>query len=296
MADLALRFNRDMLVLSTSMTQFFANHDFDINSERNYVVLCEPELIDEEYKLESVIGTPCFVAPTEAITAAHLAKDRFEGRGIDVAAAAFAEAAAFKPQHILAAIEPTGLPLDESSQASLKQSREQYQKAVNAIAMNPYDGIYFCNFTNGYDAQCALMGARAVYDGPVLISLQLNELGELASGSHSLIDAVALCDEYGADAIGIATPTNLEMMLECVSQMKAATQKPLLVEIEVAKEEKKALNPPLDNPYYRPETLVDVAFALRSAGVQFLRAGGLALPTYTAVLNATVDGMDVVND
>ena len=60
MADLALRFNRDMLVLSTSMIQFFANHDFDINSERNYVVLCEPELIDEEYKLESVIGTPCF--------------------------------------------------------------------------------------------------------------------------------------------------------------------------------------------------------------------------------------------
>ena len=44
------------------------------------------------------------------------------------------------------------------------------------------------------------------------------------------------------------------------------------------------------------ETLVDVALSLQQAGVQFMRAGGYAVPAYTAVLNATVDGLDVISD
>ena len=154
MADIQLRFHKDVLTLSTTMMSFFAEHDFDMSSELDYVVLCEPELIEEEYRLESVINTPVFVAPTNAITASRLAHERFEGRAVDLAGAAYAQAAAFKPQHIIAAVASTELPLDESSQVSLKQNRAQYQTATEAIYLQHYDEIYFTNVSNGYDAEC----------------------------------------------------------------------------------------------------------------------------------------------
>lgn len=296
MADIQLRFNKDVLTLSTTLRSFFAEHDFNIASELDYVVLCEPELLEEEYRLESVIHTPVFVAPTNAITATRLAHERFEGRAVDLAGAAYAQAAAFKPQHIIAAVSPTELPLDESSQVSLKQNKTQYQTAVEALALQPYDGLYFTNFSNGYDAQCALMGARAVYDGPLFISFDVTAQGFLLSGSHALSDAVVLADEYGADVIGISSGERLEVLLELVALVRNATNKPLLVEVQTGLHERNLLSLPEDNPYYAPETLVDVALSLQQAGVQFMRAGGYAVPAYTAVLNATVDGLDVISD
>lgn len=295
MADIQLRFHKDMLTLSTTMTKFFAEHDFDMSSELDYVILCEPELLEEEYRLESVIHTPVFVAPTNAITATRLAHERFEGRAVDLAGAAYAQAAAFKPQHIIAAIGPTGLPLDESSQASLKQNRAQYQNAVEALALQPYDGMYFTNFGDGFDAQCALVGARAVYDGPVFLSFDITADGMVTSGSHTLSEACVLADEYGADVIGISSGERPERLLEFVRCMRLVTQKPLLVEIQVGPYQHNLLSLPDDNPYYAPETLVDLALTLQLAGVQFVRAGGYAVPAYTAVLNATLDGLDVTS-
>ena len=117
MADIQLRFNKDVLTLSTTLRSFFAEHDFDIASELDYVVLCEPELLEEEYRLESVIHTPVFVAPTNAITATRLAHERFEGRAVDLAGAAYAQAAAFKPSEpfvILAENEKKSITTAES--------------------------------------------------------------------------------------------------------------------------------------------------------------------------------------
>lgn len=68
-----------------------------------------------------------------------------------------------------------GLPLDESSATSLKASRAQYQTAVKELTEYPFDALFFSGFTSAYDAQCALMGARAVYDGPVFLSYALTD-------------------------------------------------------------------------------------------------------------------------
>ena len=48
-----------------------------------------------------------------------------------------------------------------------------------------------------------------------------------------------------------------------------------------------------ENPYYRPETMIDAALHLRAAGAQFLRATGNATPAYTGALAAAVMGADV---
>lgn len=65
MPDIALRFNRDMLVLSTPLDYQLESQGFTCEADRAYVSLCEPELIEEAFKLEKMLDTPCFVTATE---------------------------------------------------------------------------------------------------------------------------------------------------------------------------------------------------------------------------------------
>lgn len=294
MADIQMRFGKDMLVLSTGFERMFAQQGFNLKSEEAYVQLCESELIDQAYQLEKMIDTPVLCTATDCITNARLAHEKFEGRAPDLVDAAWNLVDSVKPQHSLAVIGPTGLPLDESSAPSLKASRKQYQDAVAEVIEHPFDALYFCGFKNGYDAQCALIAARALYDGPIFLSFELTDEGALPSGSHTLAEAVRLVDEYGADVIGIISGARLESLEAYVGVLREATSKPLLVELVVRELIERALNPDKDNPYYSPDTMVEAALKLHAWGVQFLRASGMASPAYTGALVATLAGLDVV--
>lgn len=294
MADIQMRFGKDMLVLSTSFNHSFAQLGFDLATEEAYVDLCEPETVEQAYQMEKMIGTPCFCTATECITNARLAHEKFEGHGKDIAAFAWESVHAFSPEHALAVIGPSGLPLDESSATSLKASRAQYQTAVKELTEYPFDALFFSGFTSAYDAQCALMGARAVYDGPVFLSYALTDAGELPTHTHTLAEAVALADEYGADVIGIASGATYEHLAPVIETLCENTTKPLLAELVVRELIERAYDPDLDNPYYSPDRMIDTALKLRQQGVQFLRAGGVATFAYTGGLVATLAGLDVV--
>lgn len=293
MADIQMRFDKDMLVLSTGFAHAFAQQGFDVKTEEAYVDLCEPELIEQAYQLEKMIGTPVICTPTECITNARLAHEKFEGRGPEVAEAAWELVSAIAPQHSLAVIGPTGLPLDEESAASLKASRKQYQEAVAELTKYSFDAVYFSNFANGYDAQCALIAARAIYDGPIFLSYDLTDEGELPSRSHTLAEATQLASEYGADVIGVCSGARPEKLEGVVATLREATDKPLLIELVVRELIERALNPDQDNPYYSPDTMIDTAAKLHAWGVQFVRASGMASPAYTGALVATLAGLDV---
>lgn len=295
MPDIALRFNRDMLVLSTPIAYQLASQGFTNPVDQEYVALCEPELIEESYKLESVIGTPCFVTATEGITQARLAHVRFENQADEMARIAYETAVSFNPQHIIATIGSSGLPLDPSSASSLKQSRQQYQQAVTTLTAFPFDAILFSAFSSLVDAQCALMGARAVYDGPLMITVSPSFEGRFADG-RTLAQAVALCDEYGADVIGISSPATPTILEQQVRTMSRATAKPLMVEVVVGRVDKRQFEPTVENPYPTANEMAPLAWSLRAAGAQFLRATGAATPAYTGALLATVAGHDVVLD
>lgn len=292
MPDIQMRFNKDMLVLSTPLDYQLASQGFE-PSDREYVVLCEPELIEESFKLEKSIGVPCFVTPTEGITEARLAYARFEGRSAEMARIAYESAAQFSPQHLIAAIGPTGLPLDPTSAVSLKQSKQQYHDAVLALKEYPFDALFFTGFRNLSDAQCALMGARAVYDGPLFISLVPAE-GGIFSDGRTLAEGVALCDEYGADVIGVESYAPARVLVGYAKEMAAATDKPLLMDISVRRKDKRQFEPTEENPYPTPNEMIDLAVRLRAQGIEFLRASGSATPAYTGALLATVGGSDVV--
>ena len=263
MADIQMRFGKDMLVLSTSFNHSFAQLGFDLATEEAYVDLCEPETVEQAYQMEKMIGTPCFCTATECITNARLAHEKFEGHGKDIAAFAWESVHAFNPEHALAVIGPSGLPLDESSAASLKASRAQYQTAAKELVEYPFDALFFSGFTSAYDAQCALMGARAVYDGPVFLSYALTDAGELPTHTHTLAEAVALADEYGADVIGIASGATYEHLAPAIETLRENTTKPLLAELVVRELIERAYDPDLDNPYYSPDRMIDTALKLR---------------------------------
>lgn len=293
MADIQLRFNLDMLSLSTSFDRVLDEQGFSDDADQIYALLCEPELFEEAFRTEAMIETPCFVAPSNLITPAHIAYSNFTDCMDDMARNAFDAASVFKPQHILAEIESTALPLDPESKTSLKQSKDQYQRAVKALSAYPFDAMYFTHITNAYDAQCALMGARSIYDGPVMLSYSLDENAQLAS-PHTLKEAIALGDEYGADALGITTALPLNRVLELVEEMKEATDNPLIVELVVKRIDQRQFEATDENPYYVASTMYDAALQLQRAGVQFLRAVGNATPSYTGTLNAVLAGSPVV--
>lgn len=292
MPDIQMRFNKDMLVLSTPLEYQLAAQGFEGVSDREYVVMNEPELIEEAFKFEKTLGVPVFVSPTEGITQARLAHARFEGQGAEMARIAYEAGAQFSPQHYVAAIGPTGLPLDPTSATSLKQSKVQYHDAVLQLVEYPFDALYFSGFENLHDAQCALMGARAVYDGPVFMSL-VPQAGGLFPCGRTLSEAVQMCDEYGASVIGIVSSAPAAMLYSFAKDMAKATSKPLLVDIKVNEVNKRQFEPTEANPYPTADTLVDVALGLRARGIEFLRASGAATPAYTGALLATVTGMDV---
>lgn len=293
MPDIQLRLNRDMLVMSTPIEHTLKAQGFSGLQDKIYVSLCEPELFEEAFKFESIVGTPCFVAPTDEITNACLAQARFEDRAQDMAENIYQAVSRFNPQHLIASVGPTGLPLDESSGSSLKQSRMQYQNAIKVLSKYPFDAMYFSGFTNAFDLQCALMGARAVYDGVVFASLELNDKGALAK-NYLLGDAIAMACEYGADVVGIRSGLPIEELEPLVKTVKECSTKPLLVELIVNEPNSGQLNPTRDNPYYYPDSFIDVGLKLQQWGVQFVRGAGNATPSYTGALVAALSGKDVL--
>ena len=354
MADIQLRFHRDMLVLSAPVDALLARQGIDAARDRQYLNLMEPDVMLDAYRLEDMAGAQCLVAPTEDITQARLAHVRMEGDAARLAHAAVQVVAELKPQHILAEIGPCGLPLDASSKASLNENRKQYADAARILDAEPVDALFLNGFTNLDDLRCALMGAAQVSAKPVFASVTIGEEGSVASlrqaGGASLPgagargqsqatpddkvlesiapaasfigyevaddepfsgapayrapldperwpEAVGLMQELGASVVGFETAEPAFKAVSYASQAVGLTDLPILAQLRVTVRpdaKKPAPLVPLEDILdYTADTMTPAAVKLYGAGVQFLRATGLATPAFTGALAATVYGLDV---
>ena len=68
MPDIDMRFNKDMLVLSAPIDEVLARQGVDIEKDREFLSLLEPEAVRNAYRLESVAGAQCLVSNTAGIT------------------------------------------------------------------------------------------------------------------------------------------------------------------------------------------------------------------------------------
>ena len=293
MPDIALRFRKDMLVLSSPIEVALARQGVDIDRDMGFVTLIEPDSLQEALRLELMAGAQCLVANTAGITPARMAQSGMEDRAADVAHAALSVVRDLKPQHVLVEIGPCGLPLDPTSKASLNENRDQYARAARLFEGEAFDAFFLNGFSGKTDLLCALMGIRKVSDAPVFASVDVLPDGKLSNGRDSLEEACGVMQEYGASVAGFATGAPIDEACELAARAVASTDLPLLVQLAVAKRDPKQGGPAPENPYYCPDAVVDAALRLRAAGVQFLRAAGDASPAYTGALAATVAGLDV---
>ena len=295
MPDIQLRFHKDMLVLSAPIAAALRRAGLDTARDLEFTLLFEPDVVEEAYRLESIAGAQCLVAATGGVTPARLAAASMDGRGSDVVEAALEALRPFRPQHVLASLEPCGLPLDKSSKASMTENRDQYARAARLFAGRELDGFLLEGFASCADLMCALAGLRKVTDAPVLASVDVDGKGVLANGRDTLEEACAVMADFEASAAGFATAAGQEEACALARRAAAACDLPLVASLVVRRRDARQQGSAAENPYYCPDALVAAADALRAAGVQFLRAVGDATPAYTGALVATTVGLDVAD-
>ena len=216
MPDIALRFHKDMLVLSAPLAAVLARQGVDVARDLEYLNLIEPEAVRDALRLESIAGAQCLVAGTEGIAPARLAHHGMEDRLGDLARAALGIVGSLKPQHVLAEVGPCGLPLDGSSAASLNENRSQYARAARAFEGAALDAFLLGGFANPVDLKCALMGLRQASDLPVFAAIDVDGDGLVADGRMAVEEAVALMGEFGASVAGITTGAPADRAAELV--------------------------------------------------------------------------------
>jgi 5-methyltetrahydrofolate--homocysteine methyltransferase len=326
MADILLRLNKEMLVLSSAADAAFeragvAQRDIEMT------LLLEPEVAEEIYKLEEFAEPQCWVAPTAGLTPARLRAVGMDGRAEELARAALQVAGAVRPQHVLAEIGPCGLPLDGSSKASLNENCDQYKcvaqllegmrggadaqaGTVDAAGVAAFDAYLLNGFERTADLKCALMGLRKVTDAPVFVSVDVRPDGMLAGGFETLEQAAEVAADLGAQVFGFAVAAPVDVVCALAGRVACVCSLPLLCQLEVAAApgvESEANepgeagaglqatpSPTFDSLHSAADEMVDAAYALRAAGVQFVRAAGQATPSCTAALVAALEGLDVV--
>ena len=299
MADIALRFHKDPLVLSAPIDELLARQGVENPAaEREYMDLIEPESVLELQKLDQMMGAQCLVTNTYDITRARLAHVRFEDQSAEIARASVDILRDLHPQHIIASIGPTRLPIDPESAASMKQNRDQYARAVQDFGEG-IDAILLDGLQSPVDVKCALAGAHKVSSLPVIASVNLDAEGRIEGRRATWDEALAAMIELEADVVGFATAAPLEVVLPLVERAVELCDLPLLVQLRVGEHDPRDVNPGFrpvditpDNPYRTADAIFDAGTALLDAGVQFLRAIGHATPSYTGALVIAGDGRD----
>lgn len=288
MPDIYMRFHQDMLVLSSPLSASLAAQGIAADTLPDVLCIDEPETILEALRSQASLGIPCMVAPTNSLTRARLAHERLADKSAEIAQAAVSLVKRLTPQHILAAISPTGLPLDVGSKTSMVANRDQYADAAAAFAASDIDAMFLDSFATCDDLLCALMGARKSWDGPLFASVACNRQGHV--GLRSLEEAIELMDEYEADVAGFCTQAPTDEAAVLAERVCRVTDLPLLVQLHIDEG-------PFDereNPHADADGLLASAMRLRSAGAQFLQATGQATASHAGALLAATMGLDAI--
>ncbi|WP_283171441.1 homocysteine S-methyltransferase family protein [Curtanaerobium respiraculi] len=294
MPDIQMRFHRDMLVISEPLNGVLSKAGYDVESGLEMLDLLEEEAVEQALRTQMAAGPQCLCTPTFGITRARLAHARMRDRQRDAAQAAIGLCRPFRPQHLIAEVGSTRLPLDAMSKASLVANRDQYAEAVVAFGPENVDAFLFNGLAGAEDVRCALMGARKECATPVIVSVDVDDQGTLLGRSQTIEDVLAVADDLQADAVGIRTKAAPSDAAAIARRMARASGLPILVQLDVGEPAPRRVAPAEGNPYWHPDTMVAAAELLRAAGVQFLRAAGSATPSYTGALSAATAGLPTV--
>lgn len=281
--DIALRFNKEMLVLSGPIEAGLKRLDFDIQHDLAISNVLEPETIKTALEAYVLGGAHCLVANTKTILQAILAHENLDDRSQDLAKAGLDIAKSCKAEHIIVELSDCGLPIDDASKFSLNEYKNQYVSAGRTFDnIGGFDAYLLSGFNNTTQIKCALMGLRQVSDKPLMVSVEVDSQGKL-NDITDIYDYANVLVEYGATVAGVVIKGGLEVAEKCVKRLRAGCDLPVLVEFFVEEDK--------DSFYYNPDVMKEACVVANKAGAQFLRATGNARPAHIAVLAGTCGQM-----
>lgn len=280
--DIALRLNKEMLVLSSPIEAGLERLDIDVAHDLSIANVLEPETIKTAIEPYVMGGVQCLVANTKGMLQANLAHENLDSRARDIAQAALSIAKKCKPQHVIVELGNCGLPLDSQSKNSLNEYKNQYVSAARIFeAQDGYDAYFLSGLENTTQIKCALMGLRQASDKPVIVSVEIDKDGKLNS-KEDVYDYAQVLVEFGATIAGIEVKDDFATAEKLIKRLRAGCDLPLLVEFFVGEK---------GSTYDNPDSMKEAAIIANKCGAQFLRATGNGRPAHAAVLAGTSSQM-----
>ena len=213
MPDIALRLNKDMLVLSASLDARLEKQGFDAVKDAGYIALFESDTVRDALRMDALAGATCLVANTAAVTPSRLTRLSMEDQAAEFVEASLAVVREVKPQHVLAEIGPCGLPLDATSKASLNENREQYARAARLFAGGERSGV--CGGAGGGVASSGAACAVGAGNAGVAAAVKVSGVVDAGVGGASdpfdalFLNGFATCDDLKCALMGLRQVTDM---------------------------------------------------------------------------------------
>ena len=285
MPNIEMRFNRDILTMSSPIETYLSNDGFDFLNEAEYLSFTDAESIKDAYCLQKSALVPCFVTHLPNLNWLRLAQIGMQDDAPMLAKLNIELAGFHKPQHLIVESRCPDFAFDPNSKASTVQFSDEYKKFAEMFNPFEFDAYLLNKFSATTQADIAITTLKKYSDKPVFISISIYE-NLLSASGESLDEIVDYYSSCSADVVGFELAASAELTKQIFDNLRAACEVPLMAQIFVSSEK--------DSSYYSPSSMMQIADVLKNCGVQFARACGEARPSHAGALSAMLNGQDVV--
>ena len=292
MPDLALRFNRDVLIVDGAMGTMLLREGVPADECFEYLNILDPELIGSIHNRYRMAGAHCITTNTFGASRFKLASYGLADHIQEINHAGVLLARSSGAQHVLADVGPCGLIIEPLGPASFEEVYDQYYEQISLLAQADPDAILIETMNDIADARCAVLAAKAACDLPVIVSCTFSATGFMELSGTDPATAAIILESVGADVVGMNCGLDPKQILPFVEQIARATSLPLIVQPNAG-------IPVLDSrgSTRYPGTADEMAYyaeRFRALGVQFIGSCCGSTPAFTGALYATVGDIDVV--
>jgi len=292
MTDIALRLNKEVIILDGAMGTMLQRDGFDTDGCNELLNVLDPESIIAIHNRYKLAGAQALTTNTFGGSRAKLSEYGLEDRVEELNRAAVRLAKSVKPEHVLADVGPCGLVLEPLGTATFDEVFTQYVEQINALAAEQPDALLIETMSDIADARCALLAAKSCCDLPVFVSCTFDASGYMELSGTDPATAAVILEACGADAIGMNCGLGPDQLLPLLKRMAAATSLPLIIKPNAG-------IPHLDDSGTTvfPGTADELARAAHEfwlLGAQFIGSCCGSTPVFTSALYGSLSGRDVI--
>lgn len=291
MSDIAMRFNRDMLVVEGGMGFMFTRYGAtNIDCPELYNAT-EPSLIEEIHKYFHLAGANCAISNTYGASLSKLTKLGLEDYFEDLNRRGIKLAKTCKPQHVLADMGQSAILVVDDESA--RDANKDYAKQAQILAKENPDAIYIETMASLSDALCAVEAVKGACDLPVICSCVYNQEGNLKTTGESIEECSDKLQTAGVDVLGMNCLLKPNEMVKLASRLVGSSSVPTMMcpDVEAPTRNRKG-----DLQYNgATDEMAKVAVEMRNAGVSLIGSCCGSTPAYTSAIFSMVGNMEVKN-